>query len=205
MHPKRFTTSIGAVGALLYCLAAAANPLNVTAVEAKTAIAAPSGESTRTAILTGVSSAFIAGDRIGEVRAGADCGEVVEREWSELIRQRVALDLPRVFSEQLARANYTSGSGQGPGKPVEVSAFVNDMELKICRSGQGNWQGGIYVQVSWQALSPETGRVVYQASTEGSYVLNEPQRASAASGLREALAVSVRNLLADGRFAAMLR
>jgi hypothetical protein len=205
MYPKRFATSIGAVAALLFSMTTHANPLSVKAVDAKTAIAAPAGESTRAAILTTSSSAFIAGDHIGEVHAGDDCGDAVEREWSELIGQRIALDLPRVFSEQLARANYATGAGHKKDNPLEVSAFVNDLALKICRGNQGTWHGGMYVQVSWQVLSPESGRVVYQASTEGSYVVSQPRRVSAASGLREALAVAVRNLLADKRFAAMLR
>lgn len=205
MHTKRFTNSIAAAGALLFSLTALANPLSVKAVEAKTAIAARPGETTRAAILAGASSAFIVGDPIGQVHSGADCSEVADREWSELIAQRVALDVPRVFSEQLARANYAAAAGQGEGKPLEVSAFVNDMALKVCQVGQGNWQGGVYVQMSWQVFSPESGRVLYQASTEGSYVLSDPRRASAAAGFREALAVSVRNLLADARFATMLQ
>ena len=204
MQSKVFATSIGAVGALLFSFAAVANPLTVKAVEARTAIAAAPGEQTRAAILTEINGAFVSGDRIGEVRAGTDCSEVVEREWSDLIRQRVALDVPRVFSEQLAIAHYTA-SEHSRGKPLEVSAFVNGMDLKICRAEQGTWHGGIYVQVSWQVRSPETGRIVYQASTEGSYILGEPRRVSAAAGLREAFAVSVRNLLADRRFAALLQ
>jgi hypothetical protein len=75
-----FATSIGAVGALLFSFAAVANPLTVKAVEARTAIAAAPGEQTRTAILTEINGAFVSGDRIGEVRAGTDCSEVVERE-----------------------------------------------------------------------------------------------------------------------------
>jgi serine protease Do len=155
--------------------------------------------------VTRTSTAFAVGDRIGEVHAGADCSEVVEREWSELIAQRVAQDLPRVFSEQLALAHYAATGEQRQAKSVEVSAFVNDMAVKVCRVGQATWQGGIYVQVSWQVLSPESGRVLYQASSEGSYLVSEPRRASAAAGFREALGVSVRNLLADSRFAAMLQ
>lgn len=204
-HAKGFVTSIGTVAALLFSLTALANPLNGKAVEARTVIAAKSGESTRAAIVTTAGSAFIAGDRIGEVRAGPECDEVVELGWSDLIGERIALDLPQVFSEQLSQANYTAGGGIGEGKPVEVTASVNDMALQICRGTQGKWHGAIYVQVNWQVLSPESGQAVYQTSTEGSFVLYEPRRSSAAAALRVALAVSVRNLLADGRFVALLR
>lgn len=204
-HVKGFMTSIGTVAALLFSLTALANPLHGKAVEEKTVIAARSGEATRAAILTTAGSSFTTGDRIGEVLAGPGCGKAVELGWSDLIGERIALDLPHVFSEQLAQANYTNGGGIGEGKPVEVTAFVNDMAVTICRAAQGNWHGAIYVQVSWQVLSPESGRAIYQASTEGSFALNEPRRGSAAAALRVALAVSVRNLLADGRFVALLR
>ena len=189
----------------MFSLTAVANPLNVKAVEERPALSKPAAEPPRAVVLTGASSAFIVGDRIGQLHAGANCNEVVEREWSDLIQQRISAELPRVFSEQLGRANYSSGGEQGQGKPLEISAFINDIDMKICRGSQGAWQGGIYVQVGWQLISSTSGRVLYQASTEGSYVLSEARRVSAGSGLREALAVSVRNLLADGRFAAVLR
>ena len=205
MHTKVFTTSIGAVGALLLSLAAFANPLTVKAVDTKPAIAPLSGEPIRSAVVTEIASAFVPGDRIGEVRAGTGCNDVVERGWSDLIRQRIALDLPRVFSEQLANANYAASGESRHAKPLEVSAFVNSMDMKICQTAQSRWQGGIYVQVSWQVLAPDSGRILYQASTEGTYAVSEPRRAGAAAGLREALAASVRNLLADRRFATLLQ
>jgi serine protease Do len=58
--------------------------------------------------------------------------------------------------------------------------------------------------VGWQIVSPDSGQVVYQASTEGSFSLNQPQRVATVTGLREAFGVAARNLLADPRFAAML-
>ena len=61
------------------------------------------------------------------------------------------------------------------------------------------------MQVGWQVVSPDTGHIVYQASTEGSFMLNGPQRMPTAAGLREAFAVSVRNLLSDRRFASALQ
>jgi hypothetical protein len=205
MHTKVFTTSIGAVGALLFSVAASADPLAVKIVEPMPTVALRSAEPMRTAVLKEIDSAFALGDRIGEVRAGAECNEVAEREWSDLIRERVAQDLPRVFGEQLANANHITASESTHATPVEVSAFVNSMDLKICRAARGSWQGGIHVQVTWQVVAADSGRILYRASTEGAYALNEPRRASAAAGLREAFAVSVRNLLADRRFATLLQ
>jgi hypothetical protein len=86
-----------------------------------------------------------------------------------------------------------------------VQAFLNDIHVDVCQAAAGAWQGGFYVQVGWQIVSPQTGKVVYQASTDGSFMLASPQRVTSASALREAFGVAVRNLLADRRFTAMLQ
>ena len=110
----------------------------------------------------------------------------------------------QVFHEELARAQPFAAMSGNAAAPLTVQAFLNDMDVEVCGAGAGAWQGGFYVQVGWQIVSPETGKVIYRASTEGSFSQPSPQRVSTASGLRQAVGVAVRNLLADRRFTAML-
>ena len=53
-------------------------------------------------------------------------------------------------------------------------------------------------------LAPDSGLVVYRATTEGSFMAGAPRRMPTAAGLRQAFGVAVRNLLADRQFAALL-
>lgn len=158
----------------------------------------------RTAVFTELRTAFSEGDRIGAVHAGAGCASAADREWSALIRQRIEAEVPRVFREELARRQPVSASG-AKAAPLKVQAFLNNIDVDLCQAAAGAWQGGFYVQLGWQIVAPDTGKVVYQASTEGSYSLAAPQRTSTAAGLRHAIGVAVRNLMADRRFVAVLQ
>jgi len=142
---------------------------------------------------------------VGALHSGAACDAKVDREWSDLIRQRVEADLPRVFDEEMSKAGAMPAGLAANTAPLRVQAFLNNMDIEVCQASLGAWQGGFYVQVGWQVVSPDTGHTVYQASTEGSFTLDAPRRIATATGLREALAMSVRNLLSDRRFASALQ
>jgi hypothetical protein len=162
----------------------------------------------RTMALTGVSTAFALGDPIGDLASGEQCGSHELREWSDLLQRRVEADLPAVFRAQMAAAKVLP-SGGGSAGPWQVSAFVNDMDLHLCNLGKGAWRGSLRVQVSWQLIARDSGRIVYQASSEGRYVRNGAQAKQAplsgTDGLREAFAAAARNLASDQRFLAALK
>ena len=174
-------------------------------VDDKSRLLAFAGISPRPAVVTDIHTAFNEGDRVGALHSGAACDAKADREWSDLIRQRVEADLPRVFEEEMGKAGGTAVGLAAQAAPLRVQAFLNNLDIEVCQASAGAWQGGFYVQVGWQVVSPDTGHVVYQASTEGSFMLNAPQRMATAAGLREAFAVSVRNLLSDRRFASALQ
>lgn len=187
--------------ALGFAPALAASPA-VKMVQAR-AVQAPTPDvPVRDATLASVHSTFSDGERIGTLHAGAGCAPDTERHWSQLLGRRIDAELPLVFQEELTRLTRSAGN---PVAPLQVQAFLNDMEIAVCRAGGGAWSGGMYVQLGWQIVEPETGRVVYQASTEGSYFQPATQRTAGAAALREAMAVAVRNLLADPRFARLLQ
>jgi hypothetical protein len=191
------------LSAALLCEIAVAE--TVPANAAKKATVTPAEPASHAVTLASVKTAFATGDRIGLIRSGPDCTSNTTREWSELLRRRVETDLPMVFRDELAKAKVLSITSAGSPGGTKVNAFVNDVDLQICNVGQGAWHGNIRVQVKWQVVSG-VGRVIYQASTDGSFARNEAESStSAVSGLREAFAVSVRNLLADRRFVSALR
>ncbi|HEX6708245.1 MAG TPA: hypothetical protein VF169_26160 [Albitalea sp.] len=203
MPSIRVHSLLAALGlAVIGNAALAATPL-VKAVEAKPLPAVQAPALARGAVLTDLGSAFIEGDRIGSVHAGTNCNASVERGWSELIRQRVDAEISQAFRDELGRTQSFRTAPAGMGAPLTVQAFLNDMDVEVCGAGAGAWKGGFYVQVGWQIVSPE-GKVIYRASTEGSFLQPSAQRVSTASGLRQAVGVAVRNLLADRRFTALL-
>jgi hypothetical protein len=202
MSSARVSPILIATAMLLCSLAARADAPAVKNVEARPAAYAVAGTTTRTAVLADLRSAFADGEHIGALRTGGACDASTDREWSELVRQRVDAELPKAFNDEMTHARGLFPAATGAA-PLRVQAFLNNIDVQLCQAA-GAWQGGFYVQVSWQIVSPDSGQVVYQASTEGSFSLNEPQRIATVTGLREAFGVAARNLLADPRFGAML-
>jgi hypothetical protein len=158
----------------------------------------------RSAVLSSVRTAYADGDRIGSVHAGADCRNGDERTWTPLVRQRMEAEVTRVFREETAKA-VAMQPAAAKAAPLRVHAFINDLNVAVCQAGAGAWQGGFRVQVGWQIVAPESGKVIYQASTDGSFALAEPQRMSSAEALHRAFGAAVRSLLTDRRFTAMLQ
>ncbi len=155
----------------------------------------------RDATLAGVHSTFSDGERIGTLHAGAGCAPDTERHWSQLLGRRIDAELPQAFQEELARLTHSAGN---PVAPLQVQAFLNDMEIAVCRAGGGAWNGGMYVQLGWQIVEPETGRVVYQAS-RGRTSSSPRSGPQAPSPFARPSRWPVRNLLADRRFARLLQ
>jgi hypothetical protein len=196
------TAALSLLGASLAFNSFAAGPDDVTSKLAARATA----PGVTVLALRSVGTAFQAGDAIGAVQSGAQCATETAREWSALIRQRVESDLAEVFSTEMSQIKTAAGSTAGLLKGAEINAFVNDLNVQVCKQAAGAWRGEFNVQVSWQVMSAETGRMIYQASTSGTYVRDASQTAvSAGSSLRQALTVAVRNLTTDRRFATLLR
>jgi hypothetical protein len=174
--------------------------------ETKQASNAPSAATANALSLRSVSTAFQAGDALSTVQFGPECASNIPREWNALIRKRVETDLADVFRKEIASVKNVSSANAGLLAGAEVNAFLNDLDIHVCKLGAGVWRGDFNVQVSWQVLSTNSGRMLYQASTSGTYSREQAQTSvSAAAGLRQALTVAVRNLLEDRRFASLLR
>jgi serine protease Do len=202
MHFAPTRSMLLATALLLAGAAVHADTPSVKRVDVKHS-APVAGEATRAAVLTDIRSAFAEGERIGTLHSGEACGTPVQREWSTLLRQRSEAALLEVFDAEMSKSGGLVAAEAGAGAPLRVQAFLNDLDAQLCQAAAAAWRGGFYVQVSWQVVSPDSGRVLYQASTEGSFTLDPTQRLiTPAAGLREAFGVAVRNFLADSRSAA---
>jgi hypothetical protein len=205
MKPNSRRSLLAAVATTLLCVSAAAEPLALDPQVARENGVAPAAAHARSVKLAHVSSVYVSGDEIGEIRTGPGCDSSTPREWSELIRQRVEAELPKAFAQEMAQAEFAAGRRAGAADALEVRAIVNKLGVHACNLGEGAWRGGFEVQVSWQVVRRGTKRTVYQASSTGSS--NHESAAaslSSAAVLREAFAVSVRNLFADRHFAALV-
>jgi hypothetical protein len=184
------------------CLAAFAA---VAGAFAGVAAHAQSSASPRGAVLTESRSGFSAGERVGVLQSGPNCQEQTERGWSELLAQRVDAELPRAFEQEMSRTGGLAAAASAGGQPLRVQAFVNKLDIHVCQAASAMWTGGFQVQIGWQVMSADGTQVLYRASTEGSYKLDHPQRMLTADALREAMAAAVRQLVAEPRFASLLK
>src|SRR4051794_33554635 len=157
------------------------------------------------AVLSELRSGFASGERVGVLQSGPNCQEQTDRGWSELLAKRVDVELPRAFEEEMSRAGGLASAGSAGAPPLRVQAFVNKLDIRVCQAESAMWKGGFQVQIGWQVLSADGVQVLYRASTEGSYTLDEPQRMPTSDALREAMAVAVRRLVAEPRFASLLK
>ncbi len=166
---------------------------------------AQSSSATHGAVLSELRSGFASGERVGVLQSGPNCQEQTDRGWSELLAKRVDVELPRAFDEEMSRAGGLAATGSASAQPLRVQAFVNKLDIRVCQAASAMWKGGFQVQIGWQVMSADGTQVLYRASTEGSYTLDQPQQMATADALREAMAMAVRRLVAEPRFASLLK
>ena len=184
----------------LRCLAIGA----IAALLTSGAIAAPAAS--QGLQLNRVTTAYAPGDAVGVVQSGPECGDGSTREWSELLQRRVQTELAHAFADELAKAAAARPARAGATDDLVVSARLNELKLQLCDLGHGAWQGGFEVGVSWQLQRRDGAKPVLLAYTSGRFDQGPGETGVCpAAGLREALAQSVRRLLADPKVAAATR
>ena len=194
-----------ALGIALGCAASMAAPLAEAEKPVESTLA-PAGLRLTAVKLASVGTWLAAADSGGSGEAGPGCVAGAPDASGELIRQRVEADLPQAFQRELVNARIGSPRYEAMSSGLMVSAFVNDLKARVCNVGAGAWRGRFYVQVSWHVAQRQSGETLYQASTTGFFDHKEASAStSAASGLSEAFAMSIRNLLTDQRLAAVLQ
>lgn len=209
MTPRTLLLGLVPVCIALACGATTAATLDAEPSGARTptATAAPvSGLRLTTVQLARLGTLAAPSDTGGSIDRGPGCAQDATGESTEVVRQRVEAELPAAFQRELASARLGSARFAAAASGLEVGAFVNDLSARVCHVSGDAWRGSFYVQVSWQVAQRRSGQTLYQASTAGFYDHAEASAAtSAAAGLREAFAMSIRNLLTDPRLAVVLQ
>ena len=200
---KTLWTAAAILAASMTANAAGVADAPVRQARALPALVAVNGAPSRDLGFAGWTSRFKNGSALETSNASAACDQP-EREWSELLQRRVGIELEQAFKHELAQAHYPTAT-EVSRPSLEVSAFLNDFDLQVCPVGRGTWQGGFYVRVTWTIQESGSGRVLYQASTDGAYTSAGVRSTPAAHGLRAAMSTAVRNLLAERHVVALLQ
>src|SRR5258706_3445520 len=137
--------------------------LTVKSVTEKPPLVALAGTMTRPAVLTDVHTAFTDGDLVGALHSGAACDKLAQREWSDLIKQRIEAELPRVFNDEMSKVGGLLAGPKSNGAPLQVQPFLNNLDIQVCQPPAGKWQGGFSVQVGWQIVPPDSAQPASQA------------------------------------------
>jgi len=187
--------------------------LQALAVDSPPATTARASVDTRAAVVgidrrpiqwAGWQTAYTSGDRVGQVQAiSGDCRVPVAHEWSDLLARRVGAELQQAFDDELARAQLAPRARHVA--PLQVNAVLNDLTLNLCSSGDGRWQGGFQVQVSWKVRQAGSNRIVHEMRTRGSFTTAQATDRPPAYALRDAFAKAAHGLLANRQFVAMLQ
>jgi serine protease Do len=206
MRNKRGVASILAAVALCAPIGAAfaLEAATLKSARAYSALPAEPGVESRRVQWGGWDSALHAGDPVGHVQLPPLCQQQEPRVWSELMARRASAELQQALDDELARARYVPRN-RSTLAPLEVSAVLNDFAQNLCSTGNGQWHGGFYVQVTWKVRQAGTGKLLFQGTTKGSFATAQPAERPPAYALRDAFAVAARNLLADRRFVAALQ
>ncbi len=153
------------------------------------------------------------GDPIGKSRFGVLCIPGKALTWRD---GRVNVnddEFAESFRHEVDRGRFATVVDAGPTPETSVnaragfvvSAQIASVSMDACSpwSDFGNWRdarGGAYVKVQWQLYSTAQKKVVYEATTEGSYQTDDSVPGGMAALIRGAFASATQNLLADGGF-----
>ncbi len=226
----RCARALAAVLALSAGLAgpAKAAPAVLPEVPVKAAVPFPVGEPGRPAFLKTIKKRFDQPVAVGELQSGWLCSRQRDIEWNQKTGD---LLLPtdamfRRFKASLAAARYPTPAPapqadalfeekKEVGAPVvriegenlQVGVMVKEVLTNTCLKNASTVRGGAYVKLFWQVFAADQQKVIFQATTEGSFQSAEfAVVGNVFSTLPiEAFAVAAGNLLADPGFLAAVQ
>ncbi len=190
----------------------------VQIAENKTPQAIPLGVSTKPVQFWKFVTKLPLGEQIGQFQYGWGCMPGSTIDWRGGRLNITNEELMETFKKELESNNY-SVSGDPYAlfdDPTSLKADIlvagqaNKVDIKVCfpYSGSpnidigntGTFKGGVFMRVTWQLYSKLAEKVIYEATTEGSYKTDETISGGLPVALRNAFAANVRNLLADPVF-----
>ena len=186
--------------------------------ESKTPRAIPTGVDAQPIQFRGIVAKIPLGEQIGQYQYGWGCFPGSTIGWRGGRLNITDEELTETFRKELQSQNYPVvgdpyalfGDPDSLKAEILVAGLVDKVDIRVCFpfSGSPNvnigntdmLKGGVFIQVTWQIYSRAEAKVVYEATTQGSFKSEEAISGSLSLFLRNAFAANVRNLLADPGF-----
>lgn len=165
---------------VLLLASAWAEPPRVKQVEEKLVIPFVEGRKGKTLDLKKVRNRFDTPNSIiGELQKGWFCEKSGDIVWSKKLYSSFSPKLGKVFREELEAAFYpvskasdaifdTTAESNKSTSDLHVGMMIKDVKANFCVK-TSEVQGGVYMKIFWQVFSPESQKVVFETTTEGTY------------------------------------
>lgn len=149
--------------------------------------------------------------KIGELQSGWFCSKKNDLIWNNKLFNLFSSKLATVFKEELVAAHYpipvavdaifdTPTKNESQNESVlHVGMLIKDVAANFCVQSP-ELQGNVYLKIFWQVYSPETQRVVFETTTEGSYQPEGYRKSTVDQYFLGAFRAASRNLLAEQGF-----
>lgn len=205
---KALILAAGCAAALLAGSAARAELEKVKTVEARTAISVADRSGLLTAALKKFRVKVAPGKKAGTMQSGWLCSTSHPIAWNKQLVTAVTQPVARAFRREMSRAGYPAPASKDSAfetKPavsadLDMAATLSQLDIRACNHGDGEFAGGLWLQVRWEVFSPKLQKVVLDVTTEGSYWDENPKKISIVQILDKAYGVAAGNLLAEPRF-----
>ena len=152
-------------------------------------------------VLVAIGTAYGGEELVGQLHEGPDCEKATAREWSDLIRQRVATELKGVFERE---ATLRANSSRPPGMAMQATAVLEKLDLQLCQHEAGAWNGSVKLRIGWTVMTPDGNHVLLSTATTGAFTAGQRLVGSTAIAFDAALQISVAKLLDDYRYVALV-
>lgn len=210
----KFKTILSIITACLHCVCpmpARAEPARVKQAEERPVVSFPSGVQGRQVYLKKQKTHFQNPPaRIGELQKGWICSTEGNIVWSVKTYNLLTTKLSGAFRAELEKAGYPipsisdsifddSKDKAGSAAELHVGMLIKEVNANFCVKDEGIL-GGVYMKIFWQAYAPEIQKVVFEATSEGTYQPGGTEKIVAQEFFVRAFSAAARNLLAERRF-----
>ncbi|GFO58426.1 hypothetical protein GMST_07510 [Geomonas silvestris] len=145
--------------------------------------------------------------KMGEMHKGWLCSKSSDMVWNKKVYSIFSGKLAKAFRDELESAHFptpvkseaifeSSAEDDQPSEDLQVGIFIKEVNANFCVKS-AETEGGVYLKIFWQVFSPQAQKVVYQATTEGTYQPGELVKTLPDDFFVNAFKAATRNLLAQ--------
>jgi len=145
--------------------------------------------------------------KIGELQKGWFCAKIGDLVWNKKLYNTFSPRLGKAFKEELVKAHFPTPAVsdaifEAPkeeakiASALQVGMLVKDVASNFCVKSS-EVQGGVYMKIFWQVYSSEAQKVVFEATTEGSYQPEGSIKGGTDLFFVNAFRAATRNLLSE--------